>query len=328
MRAASCQQEQVARQVATGEKIASCSRRWRRFLDNERFPLSQFFSEWTRWIVNQMPNEKLYLLVDETKLADRIGAMVLGIAWEGRCIPLAWRCYTANSSDDYPAEGQVGMIAKLLQAVKQGLDAEREVVVLADRGIGTSPDLCRAVIALGWCYLFRVTSQTKVCTETADFAIAGMTERGQRRSVDGAVFKTNGRLPARAHAIWGSDYKQPWALVTNDFALAGDEYANRNWQEQSFRDLKSGGWRWSESRITHADHMERLLVLLVLAYAWTVALGSYAVANGRGQPLQHHQDGRIARHWSLFKEGIQFFFESVLRHDNFIDLQFLPDPRV
>ena len=29
-----------------------------------------------------------------------------------------------------------------------------EVLVLADRGIGTSPDLCRAVAGIGWHYGF------------------------------------------------------------------------------------------------------------------------------------------------------------------------------
>lgn len=328
MRAESCQQEQVARQVATGEKVASCSRRWRRFLDNKRFPLSDFFREWTRWIISHMPIGKVYLLVDESKLGDQIGAMVVGVAWESRCIPLSWRCYKANSRDDYPEEGQVGMIEKLLKIVKEGIGDQREVVVLADRGIGTSPALCRAVAKLGWFYLFRVTSQTQVCTEAGEFTIAKMVACGEQWSTQGAVFKKRGRLPATAHAIWSVGYDQPWALVTNDPTLTGFEYANRNWQEQSFRDLKSGGWQWGNSRIIQPDHMERLLVLLTMAYAWAIALGSYAVAQGNSQSLQRHRDGRVSRHWSLFKEGIQFFFEFVLRHDLFIDIHFLPDARL
>jgi hypothetical protein len=328
MQAECCQQEQVARQVATGEKIASCSRRWRRFLDNDRFPLAEFFKEWTRWIESQLPKGKVYLLVDETKLADRIGAMIVGVAWQGRCLPLAWCCYQANSSDDYPAEGQVGLIEKLLKIIKEGIAQEREVVVLADRGIGTSPTLCQVVADLGWFYLFRVTCQTKVCTQEDEFTIAKMVTSGQQWSLAGSVFKTHGRLPATAHAIWTTGYDQPWALVTNDPSLSGYDYAKRNWQEQSFRDLKSGGWHWGDSRVIHPDHMNRLLVLLVLAYAWAVALGSVAVTRGQAQPLQCHQDGRVTRHWSLFKEGIQFFFEVVWRHDCFIDIHFLPDPRL
>lgn len=328
MRAESCQQQQIARQVATGERVTSCARRLRRFLDNDNFPLEAFFSEWTAWIMSQLPDEKLYLLVDETKLQDRIAAMVVGVAWQGRCIPLAWRCYTANDSAAYPEEGQVGMIDKLLTAVHAGVPSDREVVVLADRGIGTSPDLCRAVMALHWFYLFRVTSLTKVCSDDDDWAIAKLVKEGEAKVVTGTVFKQRGRLPATAIAIWSDGYEQPWALVTNDPAATGFEYAHRNWQEQSFRDLKSGGWQWADSRISHPDHMDRLLVLLTVAYAWTIALGSVAVSLDRGQPLQKHDDGSIRRHWSLFKEGLQFFFEHVLRHDCFIDLQFLPDARV
>ena len=328
MRAESCQQEQVARQIATGEKIESCARRWRRFLDNDNFPLAAFFGEWTAWIVSRMARGKVYLLVDETKLQDRLAVMVVGLAWAGRCIPLAWRCYIANNGEEYPDEGQVGILRTLLQAVQKGIPCDREVVVLADRGIGTSPELCRVVMGLNWYYLFRVTSMTKVCIGEADFTIAKMVQAGEQWTATGLVFKQRGRLPATAHAIWSKGYDQAWALVTNDPSLTGFEYAHRNWQEQSFRDLKSGGWHWADSCISHPDHMERLLVLLVLAYAWAIALGSVAVAQGRAQSLQRHQDGRLSRHWSLFKEGVQFFFETVWRHDYFFDLQFLPDARV
>lgn len=42
------------------------------------------------------------------------------------------------------------MIESLLQQIQAGMPPAREVIVLADRGIGTSPDLCRAVERLGW----------------------------------------------------------------------------------------------------------------------------------------------------------------------------------
>lgn len=327
MMAESCQQQQVARQVATAEKIDSCARRWRRFLDNENFPLQSFFEDWTRWLVKKLGGQRIFLLVDETKLADRLGAMVVGIAWENRCIPIAWRCYRANDATEYPAEGQVKMIETLLQTVQKGIDASIEVTVLADRGIGTSPDLCRCIAQLGWHYLFRVTCQTKVCTPEADFTIAKMVSEGEIWVCEGKVFKKRGRLDAQAVAIWSEGYDEPWALVTNNLTLTGHEYANRNWEEQAFRDLKSGGWQWQSCRIRHPDHLDRLLVLLVLAYAWCIALGSQAVKNGKGQPLQKHSDGQVRRYWSLFKEGLQYFFEVIFRETLFLTLDFIPDHR-
>lgn len=104
------------------------------------------------------------MLVDETKIHDQLATMVVSGVGEGRCIPLAWRTYRANGAEAYPAEGQVAMIASLWQQVKAGLGEAAQVLVLANRGIGTSPELCKAVSALGWHYLFRLTCQTKIIT--------------------------------------------------------------------------------------------------------------------------------------------------------------------
>src|SRR5512134_2250229 len=165
MRSESCQQGAIARAVSCGETVESTARRLRRFVNNQAIELERFFSEWSRWVVQAVGAKTVTLVVDETKLGDQLGVMVLGLAWEGRCIPLAWRVYRANSSADYPPEGQVGMIAELLAWVKTGIGSAVQVLVLADRGIGTSPELCRVVAGLGWHYLFRVTGQTKIVTE-------------------------------------------------------------------------------------------------------------------------------------------------------------------
>jgi len=325
--AESCQQQQIARRVACGETVESSARRLRRFLDNEALCLSALFVEWTRWVVEAMEGERVILMVDETKLNETVAAMVVGMAYEGRCIPLAWRCYSANDAASYPAEGQVGMIAQLLQGLRPAMPVDKTVVVLADRGIGTSPELCRQVERLGWKYLFRVTRQTKLVTETEEYTIAAMVQPGETWAASGRIFKKRGRLPAHARALWQVGYEQPWALVTNAPELTGAEYAQRNWQEQSFRDLKSHGWQWDESQIYLPEHMARLLLLLSLAYGWMLALGSHAVQHSQTFPLSRHPDGRPRRHWSLFKEGLRVFAENVQRHTVCLEWAFLPDKR-
>src|SRR5215467_9619758 len=291
LKAESCQQGAVARQVSCGEQVESAARRWRRFLDNKAFELEAFFAEWSRWVVEALGTGQLTLLVDETKLHEEIGVMLVGMAWEKRCLPLAWRAYRANSAADYPVEGQVAVIEKLLKAVKAGLPEGVSVLVLADRGIGTSPALCKVVDRLGWQYLFRLTCQTKIVTDQGEFTIADQVRPGEIWAAEGTVFKRRGHIPAHARALWSVGYDEPWALVTNDEQLTGHEYARRNWQEQGFRDLKSGGWHWGESRLRLPDHVARLLVILVLAYVWLVALGSQAVANDYAQPLVKRPDG-------------------------------------
>lgn len=326
--AESCQQGAIARAVSCGEQVESTARRFRRWLDNQAVDMSAFFESWSRWVVESLGVEQVTLLVDETKLDDRVGVMMVGVAWQGRCLPLAWRTYRANSQADYPAEGQVEMIRALLERVKAGIGDRQSVLVLADRGIGCSPELCRVVEALQWHYLFRVTSQTKVVTEQADYTIAQQVQPGEIWSSTGKVFKQRGRIPGRALALWSVGYDEPWALVTNDERLTGHEYARRNWQEQSFRDLKSAGWHWGDSRIRSPHHITNLLVLLAIAYTWMVALGSQAVAAGCAQPLVRRPDGTFRRLWSLFREGLRYFAQVVQRYTVCLGFTFIPDTRL
>jgi hypothetical protein len=323
--AESCQQDAIARKVIGEEDVTSAARRLRRFLNNQSLDPVQFMKDWTEWVVNSYQGDQLNLLVDETKLNGTLGIMVVGLAWESRCIPLAWRCYKV---DEYPQEGQVELIKQLLEPIHAAISDDWRVYLMADRGIGTSPDLCDVVDNLDWFYLFRVTCQTKLVTDAAEYTIYQQVNEGERWQGSGRVFKQRGKIPAHARAIWSEGYDEPWALVTNDPSLTGDEYAKRNWQEQSFRDLKSGGWYWGESQARLPDHMDRLLILLVVAYGWMLALGSHAVQHGRTHHLISDESGELRRHYSLFKEGLHFFVEYVVRRAKCPGLLFAPDVRL
>jgi hypothetical protein len=327
LKAEGSQQQKIARQMRGREKVASGSRRIRRFLSNKSLDMAAFFKEWSGWVIGALGCQSITLLVDETKIHDRLGVMMVGLAWEKRCLPIVWQAYQANEAGAYPAEGQVGLIAKLLGMVKRSLPEGCAVLVLADRGIGCSPELCRVVDDLGWHYLFRVTCQTKLVTPHADYPIAQQVQPGEIWAGSGLVFKQRGRIPAYARALWEVGYDEPWALVTNHQPLTGHEYARRNWQEQGFRDLKSGGWHWDESHVRLPDHANRLLILLVVAYVWAVALGSQAVVTKRAAPLIHRHADLPARCFSLFREGLDFFAEFLEDFSRFVGLVFSPDFR-
>ena len=306
--AESSQQMQIARKVACGEQAASAEKRLRWFIANERLSLTRFFEEWTAWVLRCLKGPEVVLLVDETKLADRLAVMVVGVAFEGRCIPLAWRCYRANDASAYPAEGQVEMIARLLAIVKQGMPPHTAVLVLADRGIRTSPDLCQRVADLEWHYLFRVTKQSKIITADGDYPIYEQVTAGHTWAASGLIFKKRGRIPAHARAVWQDGYDEPWALVTNDAQLTG--------------------WQWSSSRVRCPDHMARLMLILVVAYGWILGLGSYAVHWHQARGLIRQADGQLRRQWSLFKEGLQFFTDYVAKHGVCLKPGFVSDKRL
>jgi hypothetical protein len=305
--AKSSQQQAICQHLRAYGKQESLERRLQRFIANEKVRVSAVCREWTGWVWEALGSpQQVTLLVDETKLSQHLGVMMVGLAYEKRCIPLVWHCYDVRH---YPRCGQVSLILNLLLHVKKALGKKVDALVLADRGIGTSPDLCRHVSELlQWRYLFRVTCQSKIVTERGDYTIAQQVQAGQLWCAWGKVFKKRGQLPAQAIAIWSVGYDQPWALVTNDPTLSGFEYAQRNWQEQSFRDLKSGGWQWHHSHVWLPHHARRLLLLLVLAYAWMLALGSQVFRTGQHARPTSFADGRKQRRFSLFREGLHFFY--------------------
>jgi len=307
VRAQSCQQRQIALKLPEMGTRTTVERRLQRFLDNPHLNLKTCFVAWTRWVVSALEiKETVVLLVDETHLSDHLDCMVVGLAYEGRCIPLAWRSYPPGA---YPEEGQVKLIEGLLRLVAAGLPAGCIPLVEADRGIGTSPALIRVIEDLGWHYLFRVTRQSKLVTDTgAEYTIHDMVQPGEVWAAEGRVFKKRGRIPARALARWARCASEPWALVTNDPALTGQEYTIRAWQEQSFRDLKSHGWQWQRSHVWAPHHADRLLLILALAYAWVLALGAYYVHFGKAAPVRRCAHG-WRRRLSLFQEGLHHYHD-------------------
>ncbi len=293
-------------------KIAGCvqgnpesqRRRLQRFVKQE-WSMGQFFTAWSRTVVNALKCKTLVLIVDETKLKKCFGVMMVGVVYKERCIPLAWRIYKANSSEDYPKEAQVQMILNLLAQIQAGLPSGCQVRVLADRGIGTSPELMRGIMAMNWTFLFRVTKQSKLILPDGQEVTFydQVTHPGESYTASGTVFKQRGRIPGHVRVLWGQDAKERWALVTNDPHLTGWEYAQRMWIEEAFRDLKSHGWQVEQAQFTCPQRMERFWILLVVAYTWLLFWGNAIVEAHLGIAPRRLRDGSFVRRWSLFREG-------------------------
>ncbi len=301
-RAGSSQIRKIA--GASGQRADSQRRRLQRFIAQQQ-PLKAFFKSWTMSVVKHLKQRTVVLVVDETKLKAVYGVMVVGVIYEGRCIPLAWRVYRANSRQAYPQEGQARMIIRLLKQVKAGLPAGTQVRVLADRGIGTSPLLMRGIMALGWTFLFRVTKQSKIILPNGEAVCFydQVSAPGQTFAASGLVFKQRGRIPAQVRVLWRPQAQDRWALVTNDPALSGWEYAQRMWIEEAFRDLKSHGWQLEQALCDSPQRMARLWIILVVAYAWMLFLGASVVRTFGGTAPKRRSDGSHVRRWSLFREG-------------------------
>ncbi len=315
-----CALTKVSEKLAGFGSADSLERRWQRWISNPRIDMTLCLQWWVRWIVAAFDHTRLVLLVDEVKLGAHLSVMMVGVAYEQRCIPLVWRCYQRH-------DGQVKLISELLQLIAEAVDFTHPPLVQADRGIGTSPKLCQAVAAFGWHYLFRVQNDTQVLTGPDQYVPLRRLVQGpgHQWSGHGVVFKKRGRLRTYVHVLWARGQAEPWCLVANDPLIWGEWYAVRVWQEEGFRDLKSGGWHWQRSRVWQPAHADRLILVLALAYAWTLTLGTLVVHN----PDWRRRITRgTTRRFSLFRCGLRFFSLALVRYEPvWVGLFFAPPKR-
>lgn len=299
-----CAPSRVAEKLSGVGKADSVQRRLERYLANPRIDWQRCCQAWARWVVARYHGGRLILLVDETKLGAALGVMVVGLAYRGCCLPLAFWAYPSGA---WPM-GQVELITTLLHWIAPAVPRGFIPLVQADRGIGTSPDLIRAIAEdLGWHYLFRVQKQTRFRArpdQVPQALSALLPTRGRLWRGQGQVFKKAGWLTTEVQILWGQVYQEAWCLVTNCPGLDGWTYAVRYWQEGSFRDLKSDGWQWQTSRIFLPDHANRLLLVMVLAYAWVLSLGSLAWDD---PALQRDIVSADVTRYSLFRLGLRLW---------------------
>lgn len=295
-----CSPSRVSEKLGMMGKPSTVQRRLERFIDNVRVDIRLSCQAWSRWLIGQVSEGRVILLVDETSLGQHLSVMMIGLAYHGCCIPLAWWCYHEEA---WPMK-QVDLIHELLTWVAAGVPAGCIPLVQADRGIGCSPALVRGVRALGWHFLFRVQKSTRFRTpQGQQHRLADLIKPGECWSGTGEVFKKAGWLPMTVHLIWQAGYAEPWCLITDDQTLSGHLYAARYWQEAGFRDLKSDGWQWQATHIFTPDHADRLVLVMALAYALTLTAGSLALSDPVSYPVLKASHSKTP--FSLFRLGLR-----------------------
>lgn len=289
--ASSCNLLEIARTLSPLGTLDSQYRRLQRFLANPHLQRRALQQAWAGWVLERFATPRPRLLVDETKLSTHLSIMVVGLLVEGGCIPLAWQCYHAKN---YPKEGQVKLICGLVETILQACPT-LSPDLLADRGIGTSPDLIQALHDLKIRVFFRVQGTVRFKDgQGRQTVLKEMIKEGQQWEGFGEVFKKAGWLKMNVSVLWGNGYGEPWCLLSTEPTPA-QEYGQRFQQECSFRDLKSDGFAWHKSHIWLPDHAERLILVLAIAYVLVLSLG---------MSVARPKQGRATR-YSLFRLGLE-----------------------
>jgi hypothetical protein len=297
--AENCRLRVVAKHLTGKADAGSMERQLQRWIANERIVMRVIFKWWISWIVQLWGKAAFLILVDETKLSDHVAVMMVGLAYQGSAIPLIWRAYHVEA---YPEEGQVALISELLQQVRNVLPEDQAVLLLADRGLGTSPAWQARLSELNWRYLLRVQRSTLIrLQDHKPQPLARLVGYGQVWTGRAQVFKKAGWQWKWVYLVWEVGYAEPCCLFSNQPDLSPDLYTRRFQHEASFRDLKSDGFQWQRSHVWIPAHVERLLLGLALATLWSLTEGTKVIFLDRLSARQ--------KTLSVFRLGLDYLFQ-------------------
>lgn len=298
-----CHSGPLAAAAVCPAKLASVRRQWERLLANKRFDPHGALTDLARSMLAPWAGKQLLLVLDETPGPGGLYSMRLGAVYRKRVLCVAAECY----EKDKPPVRMPKLIVRLIEQAEKALPPGAVVTFLCDRGLSW-PSVMDAVRKRGWGHVLRLQKSVRVKLPDRSVVSAGELVKRRGRSWQGraTIFKKAGWRQAYVSVVWDKQCKEPWILAAAEDGKKGMRaaacYSKRSWCEQSFRDEKSGGFRWDQSRLRDPVRLMKLLVVMTLASVLAASGGTWLVKSGRRRELDPH----VSRRLSYFQMGMRW----------------------
>lgn len=269
---------------ADGAAKHAIKRVWR-FTSNDRVHISDGMQGPLRWLLRSRRWRDVPLLVtfDWTEVRDFHTLMAAAVI-RGRGVPLLWASYEEwhfHKSQNNLEEG-------LLRLLKSLLPEGIQVILLADRGFGRT-ELARTCQQLGLHYVIRIKPDVHVkCGKHTGNLSDLKVKRGVKLLLRDVEFRKHDPVTQHVAVCWKKelpkDRDECWFLMTDlpyKVPKLTDLYGRRMTIEEFFRDKKNRrhGWALRNTQLTRPERLDRLLLVLALAYWLLVGIGLLALAH-------------------------------------------------
>jgi hypothetical protein len=302
MRAESIVLSRVAEELITESeaKVASIERRLQRFVSNERVQVEPVWQQFLEQVLPFWRGKEVTLILDITPFEEHAQVVYVGLLQQARVLPLAWKVMPGQQEWE---QGQWEIVAHLFECVA-GLLAEADCTLIADRGLSCLKliELCQAH---GWHYVLRIKQEEYVRRKRyghfQDWQTCSQVVSQPGHSWFGPVrlWKEH-EFETHLSAVWEEGYEEAWFLISD--RPAGRKrvkaYGWRMRVESTFQDMKRRGWQWESSHVRQLDHLERMLLVLFLAFWWLMHLAASCIHSGRRDRYDRH-DRRDKGHLRL-----------------------------
>jgi hypothetical protein len=183
--------------------------------------------------------------------------------------------------------------------VAQAVPKEWKVIVMADRGLYAGW-LFTAIERQGWHPLLRVNETMGFRGQgEKDFVPIGSLLRRRGRSWGGrGEWSEDGERRQGTLLIrWEKGYDELVAVVTDldeEKAEVG-WYFQRYWIEGEYKDHKSGGWKWQQTKMVDPKRAERLWLAMAVAMQIAVLVGGLEEAQEQEQQEHKKKQAKLPR---------------------------------
>ena len=272
-----------------------------RFLGNERVEVAEAARALIA-IAVKAARGRLFVLVDWVDVTC-YKVLVAAVPIRGRSVPVLFAAYPKWKLSKSQNAFEEGFFT-LLQAL---LPAKAQAVVVADRGFHRA-ELAKHLQATGLGYVIRVNGRTYFASERHAGRLDGVRLRpGEHVDLEFGAYRKSRPVRQRVIVCWKKHYDEQWFLATDldwGWRHVVATYALRMHIEQLFRDEKNlrFGWGLRQTRLSTAERLERLLLVLAFAYLFLILLGLLATET---LPSSHWASGtsRKKEQNSLFTIG-------------------------
>jgi hypothetical protein len=281
-----------------------------RFIVNDRVEPTVAMTGVVERLLKRHPRKRPLLISFDWTDIRGLQTLVAAANLKGRAMPLAWASCRKYVYDGHRSRN--AFEESLLRMLRQMIPLHVKVILLADRGFGRT-ELGRFCQRHHFDYVIRIQGKVRVKFNDQDVRLDQYPVRkGARERLNHVIYRSRSRDPLTQHVVirWkkGLPKKRddPWYLMTSLPAEEGwtairtsDLYGRRMAIEQLFRDGKNKrhGWSLRDTGLTDPDRLDRLILVLALAYLLLMGVGLIAV--DRYDP-RHWSSNRRADSASLF----------------------------
>ena len=294
----------------------------RRQLGNDTEDTLQVFRPLAESLLAGYAGRSVRLILDPTDLAADLTIVQISLAYRGRALPLAW--LTTYIKPDTVKDA----IRLLFAEIRTWLPKDARMYLIGDREFH-GQDMLELIQAQQWIPVVRTKGNLLVELEDGTRCrVADLAPAAGQRGFYQRVWLTGWgwgpyslSLANAAQAKRGQKPEDPWYIVCTEPATSHilTLYATRMGADEMYRDLKSQGFHLEQTRLTHTERLDRLMLASALAYYWVLGRGIWV------DRLQLRRSVDRCKHpkCSLFTLGLRWIHR-LLTLDKLSDVELIP----